>query len=323
MLTTLIRQLGALRLALPAVLCALLLAACASTPLQPVALAPGAPTHAELVDTPFFPDDSHFCGPAALATSLSAVGLATTPAQLVGQVFLPGREGSLQIEMLSGARRQGAVAMVIPGTLTALKQEIDAGHPVVVLQNLGLSWAPSWHYAVVVGYDLERGQLLLRSGPMRRQVMTLRTFGHTWQRSGYWAFVALPPGRLPASVTEPDATRALVAFERNAKPAVAVTAYRAARQRWPQNTTLAMGLGNALYASGDLPAAEQVFRDTAATHQLAAAYNNLARILLQQGHTTEARQAAEGGLALAGPLRATLLDTLRDIEQAATPQSGS
>ncbi|MDC7696659.1 PA2778 family cysteine peptidase [Vogesella indigofera] len=323
MLTTLIRQLGALRLALPAVLCALLLAACASTPLQPVALAPGAPTRAELVDTPFFPDDSHFCGPAALATSLSAVGLATTPAQLVGQVFLPGREGSLQIEMLSGARRQGAVAMVIPGTLTALKQEIDAGHPVVVLQNLGLSWAPSWHYAVVVGYDLERGQLLLRSGPMRRQVMTLRTFGHTWQRSQYWAFVALPPGRLPASVTEQDATRALVAFERNAKPATAVTAYRAARQRWPHNTTLAMGLGNALYASGDLPAAAQVFRDTATTHQLAAAYNNLARILLQQGHATEARQAAEGGLALAGPLRATLLDTLRDIEQAATPLSGS
>ncbi|MDC7691126.1 PA2778 family cysteine peptidase [Vogesella indigofera] len=323
MLTTLIRQLGALRLALPAVLCALLLAACASTPLQPVALAPGAPTRAELVDTPFFPDDSHFCGPAALATSLSAVGLVTTPAQLVGQVFLPGREGTLQIEMLSGARRQGAVAMVIPGTLAALKQEIDAGHPVVVLQNLGLSWAPSWHYAVVVGYDLERGQLLLRSGPMRRQVMTLRTFGHTWQRSQYWAFVALPPGRLPASVTEQDATRALVAFERNAKPATAVTAYRAARQRWPHNTTLAMGLGNALYASGDLLAAAQVFRDTAATHQLAAAYNNLARILLQQGHVAEARQAAEGGLALAGPLRATLLDTLRDIEQAAPPQPGS
>ena len=322
MLTTLIRQLEALRLAFPAVLCALLLAACA-TPLQPVALAPGAPTRAELVDTPFFPDDSHFCGPAALATSLSAVGLATTPAQLVGQVFLPGREGSLQIEMLSGARRQGAVAMVIPGTLAALKQEIDAGHPVVVLQNLGLSWAPSWHYAVVVGYDLERGQLLLRSGPMRRQVMTLRTFGHTWQRSGYWAFVALPPGRLPASVAEPDVTRALVAFERNAAPAAAVTAYRAARQRWPHNATLAMGLGNALYASGDLPAATQVFRDTAATHQLAAAYNNLARILLQQGRAAEARQAAESGRALAGPLLATLLDTLRDIEQAATPQSGS
>lgn len=319
MLATLIRRLRALRLAL---LATLLLAACA-TPLQPVALAPGAPTRAELVDTPFFPDDSHFCGPAALATSLSAVGLATTPAQLVGQVFLPGREGTLQVEMLSGARRQGAVAMVIPGTLAALKQEIDAGHPVVVLQNLGLSWAPSWHYAVVVGYDLDRGQLLLRSGPMRRQEMTLRTFGHTWQRSGYWAFVALPPGRLPASVAEPDATRALVAFERNAKPAEAVTAYRAALQRWPHNATLAMGLGNALYAGGDLPAATQVFRDAATTHRLAAAYNNLARILLQQGRAAEAKQAAEDGLALAGPLRATLLDTLRDIEQAATPQSGS
>ena len=311
MLATLIRHVGALRLALHVALCTLLLTACA-TPLQPVALAPGAPTRAELVDTPFFPDDSHFCGPAALAT---------TPAQLVGQVFLPGREGTLQIEMLSGARRQGAVAMVIPGTLAALKQEIDAGHPVVVLQNLGLSWAPSWHYAVVVGYDLDRELLLLRSGPMRRQEMTLRTFGHTWQRSGYWAFVALPPGRLPASVAEPDATRALVAFERNAKPAAAVTAYRAALQRWPHNATLAMGLGNALYASGDLPAAAQVFRDAATTHRLAAAYNNLARILLQQGRAAEARQQAERGLALGGPLQATLQQTLHDIDTA--PPSGS
>ncbi|MNR57779.1 hypothetical protein D3C85_1786190 [compost metagenome] len=84
-----------------------------------------------------------------------------------------------------------------------------------------------------------------------------------------------------------------------------------------------MGLGNALYGAGDLPAAAQVLRDTAATHQLAAAYNNLARILLQQGRAAEAKQAAEDGLAQAGPLRATLLDTLRDIEQAATPQSGS
>lgn len=45
----------------------------------------------------------------------------------------------------AAARRHGAVAYVLPDRLDALLEEITAGHPVVVLQNLGLQWIPSWH----------------------------------------------------------------------------------------------------------------------------------------------------------------------------------
>lgn len=274
------------------------------------------PLRRELSATPFFPDDSYFCGPAALATVLSAAGLATQPEALIGQVFLPGREGSLQIEMLAGARRQGAVATVIPGTLEALLREIAAGHPVVVLQNLGLSWAPSWHYAVVIGYDAGAGQILLRSGTLARQEMSLRTFENTWNRSQRWAFVALLPGRLPVTVDETEATRALVAFERNAPATTAVQAYRSGLERWPGNFTLAMGLGNALYAAGDRAGAEVAFRSAAEGHDLAAAHNNHARVLLELGRIGEARRAAERGLAVAGAQSQTLLETLKAIETA-------
>ncbi|MCK2127901.1 PA2778 family cysteine peptidase [Thauera aromatica] len=274
---------------------------------------PDLPPQVELIDTPFFPDDSYFCGPAALATSLSAAGLPTRPEALVGQVFLPGREGSLQIEMLAAARRWGAVATLIPGTLEALLRETAAGNPVVVLQNLGLSWAPSWHYAVAVGYDLERGSVLLRSGPMKRQELSLRTFEHTWKRGGQWAFVALPPERLPATASEGETVRALVAFERTAPPAAALQAYRGALERWPDNPTLAMGLGNTLYASGDKHGAEAAFRGVAEAHGLAAAYNNRAQVLLELGRRDEARDTARRGLAVAGPLRPTLLETLHAI----------
>lgn len=274
---------------------------------------PDLPPRIELAGTPFFPDESHFCGPAALATSLSAAGQSTRPDELVGKVFLPGREGSLQIEMLAGARRHGAVATIIPGTLESLLREIAAGHPVVVLQNLGLSWAPSWHYAVAVGYDLDAGEIILRSGPMRRQALSLDTFEHTWARSEYWAFVTLPPGRLPATASEIEATRALVAFERNAPPTAAAAAYRSGIERWPGNATLAMGLGNVLHAAGDIRGAEEIFRRTAATHNLAAAHNNHARVLLELGRREEARRAAERGLAVADALRPTLLETLQAI----------
>lgn len=268
----------------------------------------------DLAGTPFFPDESNRCGPAALATSLAAAGLPTTPDELIGKVFLPGREGSLQVEMLAGARRHGAVAYVIPGSLPTLLRELDAGNPVVVLLNLGLSWAPSWHYAVAVGYDLDAGHVLLRSGPMKRQELSFRTFENTWQRSERWAFVALPPGRLPATVTEAEAIRALVAFERNNPPAVSATAYRAGMLRWPRNPTLAIGLGNVLYAAGDLRGAEAVFAETAVAHDIAAAHNNHARVLLELGRREEAWQAAERGLDVAGPLRQTVLDTLRAID---------
>ena len=82
--------------------------------------------------------------------------------------------------------------------LAALLRAVAAGHPVVVRQTLSLAIAPRWHYAVVVGYDLAARELVLRSGTTERELLSLSTFEHTWERSGHWAFVALAPGELPA-----------------------------------------------------------------------------------------------------------------------------
>ena len=271
------------------------------------------PPRVELADTPFFPDERFHCGPAALATVLTAAGLPTDPQRVTGQGFVPGREGSLQIEMLAAARRGGAVATVLPDTLEALLREVASGHPVVVLSNLGLSWAPSWHYAVVVGYDLDEGEMLLRSGPMERQRMAMRTFEHTWARARHWAFVALPPERLPATAREADAVRALVAFERTAPPERAALAYATALQRWPGNLVLGIGLGNARYAAGDLAGAEAAFRAAAERHASSAAWNNLAVVLDERGRRDEAITAARRAVELASADDASPRETLRRL----------
>ena len=273
------------------------------------------PPRVELASTPFFPQEDYQCGPAALATALSAIGIPTRPEALVDRVFLPGRQGSLQIEMLAGARGRGAVATRIPGTLEAVMRETHEGNPVVVLQNLGLSWAPSWHYAVVIGYALDAAHFVLRSGPMERQELPFSTFEHTWDRSGRWAFVVTLPGTLPATASETEAARALVAFEHNAPPDAAARAYRGALARWPDNLTLAMGLGNTLYAQGDTSGAVAVFRNAAQRHDAAAAYNNLAMVLLELGRRSEARRAAEQAVSLGGPFREQAADTLRRVNE--------
>ncbi len=275
------------------------------------------PRISELVNTPFFPQEQYQCGPAALATVLNAIAISVTPEQLTPEVYIPSRKGSLQIEMLAAARRHGALAVQIPPKLEAIMQEIAAGNPVLVMQNLGFSWAPSWHYAVVVGYDLDKEKLWLRSGTFKRFEMTLSTFQRTWARSEHWAFVAVKPGALPASANSDEMIKALIRFEKNASVGENKKAYQAAVNRWPDNLVLLMGFGNSAFKGNDFATAANAFNQAINTHpKAAAAYNNLANVLLVQGRATEAKLVAEKGLKLAEndeKLKAHINQTLSEI----------
>lgn len=285
-----------------AALAALLLSGCASffTPPQTAALLAGPPQdlppRVERTEVPFFPQTRDHCGPAALATALAHAGLATDPDRLADAVFLPSRAGTLQLEMLGGARRQGAVATKLPRDLPSLLREVAAGHPVVVLQNLGLDLIPRWHYAVVVGYDLAARELILRSGTTARAVLPLRTFEYTWARGGHWAIAVLPPDQLPATALEADALDATVGFERAAPPARAALAYQALLARWPANLLAGIGLGNTRAAAGDAAGARAAFEAVATQHDSAVAWINLARLRLDAGDRAGALAAARRGL---------------------------
>ncbi len=305
---------------LPGLVLALgLLSGCAGPQTTALLSAPhaGLPRQVELKATPFIAQERYQCGPAALAMSLRAAGFAIDADTLVPQVYLPQREGSLQVEMLAAGRRNGALSMTIPPRIDALVAELAAGNPVLVLQNLSLPIAPKWHYAVAIGYDLDRRDIILRSGTTERLVMPLATFEHTWARSGYWGMVTLAPGRLPATAEEATVVDALVALEKGNPPAAARQAYAVAVQRWPDNLTLALGLGNSTYASGDRAATADAFLRASERHpDSGAAFNNLAVALMELGRLKEARAAAEKALVLGGPWRAAALDTLASIELA-------
>ncbi len=296
---------------------ALLLNACAASGVRDVTQNAGLPRQHELTDTPFFPQALYHCGPAALATALNAADIHVTPEQLTSEVYIPSRQGSLQIEMLAAARRHGALSIKLAPKLDAVLMEIAAGNVVVVMQNLGLSWAPSWHYAVVVGYDLDKELIWLRSGTYQRFEMTLSAFQRTWARSEYWAFVALKPGSLPVSAESDAVIKALIAFEKVANPNDAKAAYAAAVKRWPDSLVLLMGLGNSAYVAGDLPGAAGSFRKAILLYpNAAAAYNNLANVLLAQGNVTAAKDAAVKALSLVGKdqnLQSQIKKTLDEI----------
>jgi len=294
----------------------LLLNACAATGVREAVQNKDLPRQHELTKTPFFPQELYHCGPAALATALNAIDINVTPDQLVPEVYIPARQGSLQIEMLAASRRHGALSVKVAPRLDAVLKEVAAGNVVVVMQNLGLSWAPSWHYAVVVGYNLEQEKVWLRSGTFERFEMTLSTFQRTWARSEYWAFVALKPGSLPAS-DDPDAVaKAIVAFEKNSNKKDAYLSYDAAVKRWPNHLVLLMGLGNSAYALGNYSHATSAFREATAAHpDSAAAHNNLANMLMILGDTKAAKLAAEKALALVGADQAMRVQIVKTIEE--------
>jgi hypothetical protein len=307
-----------------AALLAALLAACASpsppSPDAPGAAAPahdagatGLPAARLLLDVPFVAQPDWQCGPAALAIAMAAAGRPVPVDVLAAGTFVPGLQGSLQAEMLAAPRRHRMLATELAPDFDALRREIAAGRPVVVLQNLGLAALPRWHYAVVVGYDLPAGEVRLHSGEHRAMPMRRAVFERTWARSGRWAIALTIPSQLPASAAEPQAVRATIGLER-VDPVAAGPAWDAVVERWPGSRMGRFGRANLRLAGGDARAAVDDYRAALAVDpQFADAWNNLAHALGSLGEPDAARAAADRAVAIGGVRAAAYADTRRAL----------
>jgi tetratricopeptide (TPR) repeat protein len=248
---------------------------------------------------------------------LGATGVRTTPEALAGQVFLPGKGGSLQVELMAAARRHGQLAYVLAPRLDDLLAELAAEHPVIVLQNLGLARYPIWHYAVAVGFDRQRGELLLRSGPHPRQPVPLRRFERSWQDGGRWALLVLPAGELPATAERARYLGAAMDLEQTGQREAALDSYQAALSRWPDDLTALIGAGNSAHALGRFDLAAHHFGRASERHPNSGeAFNNLADTLLRLGQHQPALEAARRAVQLGGPLQEQFAATLGEIEAA-------
>lgn len=306
------RRLPGLLLGLIAVLT---IAGCARlTAVDPESAFGEPPGRLRVEDVPYHPQEALQCGPAALAETLGWSGHRVTPAELKSDLFIPAREGTLQTEILAQARARGRVAYRLEGGLEALVAELEAGHPVLVFQNLGLDWVPVWHYAVVVGYEPEAPAFILRSGAKKTHESGLDRFRRTWERTDHWAVVTMPPDQLPATAEPGPWLNAALDLEETGQRQAALSAYRTGRMRWPESGAFHVALVNLHYQQDDLEAAEAAARQglEQADERRNVLRNNLANLLLETGQCREAERLARRAVAesddgpFVGDFRATL-----------------
>jgi hypothetical protein len=283
-----------------------------------------APSQLELVDTPFYSQQQFQCGPAALMTLLTASGVETTLDAVTAQVYLPARQGSLQTEILAASRSAERVPYVLAPGLASITAELAAGRPVLVLQNLGVSWAPRWHYAVVVGTDSDNKRIVLRSGTDARRITRTSVFLRTWRRSNFWAVTTLKPGELPADPDRARYAEAVAGLEQTGHYPAARKAWLAGRSHWPNDAVMQFGLANTEFALGNFVAAQSLYLDMLREDSASlTARNNLAMTLVALGESNQALEQIDIALTFAdgSPLLHELLDTRKII--LATPKAAS
>lgn len=260
----------------------------------------GIPSKTQISNIPFFPQEDFECGPASLAMLFQSAGVHVLPEQLQEQVYLPGRKGSLQVEMLVASRRNKLISYLLAPNIETILREVSAGNPVLVFQNISLPIYPIWHYAVVIGFDRDRNLLTLHSGQTANLEMSLYTFERTWSRGGNWAMVALPPNRLPVTASPNFYAESVAGLER-VDPRIAQFAYETALKKWPDNRLLMLGAGNAAYRLKQLQSAENLYQNLVNAHpDFADGWNNLAQALFDLGKKQEASFAIAKAVALGG-----------------------
>lgn len=297
--------------------CALILSACAAPQTNQLQIEKpqDLPQQAFIEDVPFYPQEQHHCGPATLAMAINFHGIKLTPKELAKDVFTPDLKGSLQVEMKAATRNQGMLAYELTPKLVYLLAEVSVGHPVIILQNKAIKAFPVWHYALVIGYNLNSKKIILHTGLNEKYEVSMSTFEHTWNRAKNWALVILPSDQLPNDRNQKNILQAAVDLEEVGKIENANEAYRAILNRWPKNYVAVMGTANTyLSLQQPIEATNNYLFATKIKPRQADIYNNLAYSL----HAQECKESSLKSIQCAISLEPDNLefqDSLREISQ--------
>jgi ABC-type bacteriocin/lantibiotic exporter with double-glycine peptidase domain len=141
-------------------------------------------------DVPFYPQEAYQCGPAALAGVLNYWGFAVTPQEIAEEIFSKSARGTLNIDMVLYAQKNGLRATSYKGTIEDIKEKIHDGYPMIVLVDLGFSFYQANHFIVIIGFSQDG--VVVNSGKTNRRILSWKDFQKAWEKTHFWTLFITP-----------------------------------------------------------------------------------------------------------------------------------
>jgi len=139
---------------------------------------------------PFYEQEGNQCGPASLAGVINFYGVKVTPEEIARLIFSSSARGTLDIDMVLYAERNGFQARQYRGSPIDLKKNIDSGHPPIVLVDYGFFVYQRNHYMVVIGYSDDG--IIVHSGKDKGKIISYEDLKGPWERAGFWTLIITP-----------------------------------------------------------------------------------------------------------------------------------
>lgn len=258
------------------------------------------------------------CGPGSLSLVLNAQGDPVTEAALAASIPRAPGGGVLSVDLLLAARQRGFDASLGAGDAKAIRSEIEAGRPAILM--LRLLDVPGerkdvYHYVVVDGFDPRRDLFRFQFGDGRARWAALRKVERGWRAAGHALLRVGPRADLA------EGLRRGVELEAAGRVAEAAETYRRVLSAHPDSARAWTNLGNCEARLGRRDEAEASYRRAlAASPEHADALNNLAWLLLEEGSRLEEAEAlaarAVAATTATSPDRVVAQDTLARIQLA-------
>lgn len=139
-------------------------------------------------------EESWDCGPACLAAVMRYHGSPLTLEQVKGQLKQRAGGGTIIIEMIFGARKNGFRCTMIDGSLNVLRRTLHAGKPLILFLHpmpaiVRYTGRRRGHYVVAVGYNDDAREIIIHTGETAFDTMSYRQLQLQWGRADFLALL--------------------------------------------------------------------------------------------------------------------------------------
>lgn len=144
----------------------------------------------EIEGVPFVRQDSHFCGPAALASVMSYYGSPVDQETIGNEVYCNGLKGSLITDLETFAKKRGFKTRLAQGSMDDIEGFVAEKRPVIVLVDMGFWVVSKPHYLVVTGCSA--GGVTAHTGYKASRRFSREDFVRIWKKQGSVYLVVHP-----------------------------------------------------------------------------------------------------------------------------------